>query len=333
MSIYNKILGCLLGGAVGDAMGTPTETRSTSQIIEKYGGLVKDFIAPPDDVFARGFAAGSVSDDFSLAYCTVRAILDNKGVINDEVAKNALLGWSKTKYYALAGPTTVAVVDKMLGKDVMNFKPFLTYDTSKGSDGGAMKIAPIALFSKGNVDKAIEDAITICLPTHFNNSALAGACAIAAATAEALNDNATVDSMVEAGLKGAMIGNDYAVSRGKELANPSIYKRIVLAVEIAKKCNGDMGKAMQELADVIGSGLPAAEAVPCAFGLLVAANGDAQKAIIAGVNIGSDTDTVATMVGAMSGAYCSYYDADKLAIIDSVNGYDLRALAKEVESV
>lgn len=333
MSKYNKILGSLLAAAVADAMGAATETRSTNQIIDKFGGLVSDFITPPDDVFARGFEKGSVTDDFSLAYCTAKAIIEANGVIDEKTAQNALINWSKTRYYALAGPTTVAAVDRMLGKQVDNNKSFLSYDSSKGSDGGAMKIGPVGLISHGDVDKAIKDAITICLPTHFNSTALAGACAVAAAVSEALNDNASIDSIVKAGLKGAKQGNDYAVRNNKELANPSVYRRIELAVEIANKCNGDMNKAMEDLEAIIGSGLSASEAVPCAFGLFVAANGDAQKAIVAAVNIGSDTDTVATIVGAIAGAYCSYYDEEKLQIIDRVNNYDLKSLAKEVENV
>lgn len=333
MSKYNKILGSLLAAAVADAMGAATETRSTNQIIDKFGGLVSDFITPPDDVFARGFEKGSVTDDFSLAYCTAKAIIEANGIIDEKTAQNALINWSKTRYYALAGPTTVAAVDRMLGKQVDNNKSFLSYDSSKGSDGGAMKIGPVGLISHGDVDKAIKDAITICLPTHFNSTALAGACAVAAAVSEALNDNASIESIVKAGLKGAKQGNDYAVRNNKELANPSVYRRIELAVEIAKKCNGNMQKAMEDLEDIIGSGLSASEAVPCAFGLFVVANGDAQKAIVAAVNIGSDTDTVATIVGAIAGAYCSYYDEEKLQIIDRVNNYDLKSLAKEVENV
>ena len=333
MSKYNKILGSLLAAAVADAMGAATETRSTNQIIDKFGGLVSDFITPPDDVFARGFEKGSVTDDFSLAYCTAKAIIEANGIIDEKTAQDALINWSKTRYYALAGPTTVAAVDRMLGKQVDNNKSFLSYDSSKGSDGGAMKIGPVGLISHGDVDKAIKDAITICLPTHFNSTALAGACAVAAAVSEALNDNASIDSIVKAGLKGAKQGNDYAVRNNKELANPSVYRRIELAVEIANKCNGDMNKAMEDLEAIIGSGLSASEAVPCAFGLFVAANGDAQKAIVAAVNIGSDTDTVATIVGAIAGAYCSYYDEEKLQIINRVNNYDLKSLAKEVENV
>lgn len=333
MDKTRKILGGLLGAAVGDAMGAATETRSTKQIVEKFGGLVTTFIDPPDDVFARGFEKGSVTDDFSLAYCTAQAIINNNGIIDDEVAKNALIEWSKTRYYVLAGPTTVGAVNRMLGKEVTSPASFLSYDSSKGSDGGAMKISPVGLASFGNVDKAIKDAITICKPTHFNSTALSGACAVAAAVSEAMNDNCTIESIIEAGLKGASFGNDYATENGKELANPSVYKRIVLAVEIAKKCNGDMAKAMQELEDVIGSGLSASETVPCAFGLLEASRGDTSKAIIAAVNIGSDTDTIATIVGAICGTYESYYNDEYLNTINRVNNYDLSSIAQKIGEI
>lgn len=329
----NKILGGLLGAAVGDALGSATETRSTRQIIEKFGGLVDTFIAPPDDVFARGFKKGSVTDDFSLAYCTAQAIIDNKGVVNENVAKEALIKWSKTPYYVLAGPTTVSAVDKMLNKEVKPSNSFLSYDTNKGSDGGAMKISPVGLASGGDIDKAIEDAIIICKPTHFNTTALSGACAVAAAVSEALNENATLDTIVSAGLKGAAVGYDRALKEGKELANPSVYKRIVLAVEIAKKFDGDMAKTMEELEDVIGSGLSASEAVPCAFGLLVASKGNTKKAIVAAANIGSDTDTVATIVGAIAGTFEAYFDEENLNIINEVNNYDLRSLANKLFEV
>lgn len=325
-----KILGSLIGAAAGDALGAATETRSTAQIIEKFGGLVTDFVEPPSDVFARGFKAGSVTDDFSLAYCTAKTIIKHGGEVNDEIAKEALILWSTTPFYALAGPTTVAAVDKMLGKNVEVKDSFLSYDCAKGSDGGAMKISTVGLLSGGNVDKAIENAIIICKPTHFNSTALAGACAVAAATSEALNDDATVNSAIEAGLKGALVGEKYAKQYGKELSNPSVYKRIILATEIAEKYIGDMPRAMQELEDIIGSGLSASETVPCAFGLLKASAGNTRKAIIAAANIGNDTDTVATIVGAISGALEGFHDSYYLNTINSVNNYDLNTLAEEI---
>ena len=34
---YNKVLGSILGGAVGDALGYPVEFMSERQIFDKYG--------------------------------------------------------------------------------------------------------------------------------------------------------------------------------------------------------------------------------------------------------------------------------------------------------
>lgn len=37
-TIRNRFLGCLLGGAVGDAMGAPIEFLSRSEILRQFGG-------------------------------------------------------------------------------------------------------------------------------------------------------------------------------------------------------------------------------------------------------------------------------------------------------
>ena len=330
MGMYNKILGGLLAAAVGDAMGAATETRNTQQIKEKFNGLVTDFVDIPNDVFARGCPKGCVTDDFSLAYYTALAIINNKGVINDLTAKTALVSWSKSPYYFMAGPTTVAAVNKMIGiPESFNNVFHPAVDNSKGSNGSAMKIAPVGWASKGDINKAIKDAVIICKPTHNNNSSLAAACAVAAAVSCALKDDVTIEEVVQAGLQGAQFGQ----MQGVQLATPSVYKRIKLAVAIGEKCKGDMEKAMRELTDIIGSGLAAAEAVPTAFGLLTAMNGDPYKCIVAGVNIGNDTDTVATMVGAIAGTMKSYFDQRYLRIIDEVNHFDLPTVASGLEKV
>lgn len=333
MKRYDKILGGLLGGAIGDAMGSPTETRSMEQIKEKFGGYVKTFITPPDDVFARGFEAGSVTDDFSLAYCTAEAIIKSNGVITDQCAKNALLNWSSTPYIRLAGPTTIAAIEKLKGIETPTKYDFLSVDNSKGSNGSAMKIAPAGLISNGNIDNAINNAIILCMPTHGNSTSLSGACAVAAAVSKALDNNATVDSLIEAGLHGAKLGEEYGIKIGKRLACPSVYKRIKLAVNIAEECNGDIEKTMKELTDIIGSGLSCAEAVPCAFGLIKATDGNAMESIFGGVNIGNDTDTIATIVGAITGTLqgASAFPMNYLELINKVNNYDLENIALEFD--
>lgn len=334
MSNYPKILGGLLGAAVGDAMGAPTETRSMNQIKEKFGGYVTGFITPPDDVFARGFPAGSVTDDFSLAYYTAMSIIAHNGVVNEDTAKDALISWSESKWSTMAGPTTSNAIAKLKGENVIqSANSFLAVDNSKGSNGSAMKITPVGLLSQGDISKAIKDAITICMPTHDNNTSLSGACAVSAAVSCAMHEGVSVDNIIEAGLQGARTGDLFGKKYAKELACPSIYKRIQLAVEIGKKNVADMPKAMEELSDVIGTGLSAAEAVPCAFGIFAAAQGDTMKSIVAAVNIGNDTDTIATIVGGIAGTYNGFYNADYLKTINSVNKFNLEYTAKKLEEV
>lgn len=78
------------------------------------------------------------------------------------------------------------------------------------------------------------------------------------------------------------------------VAGPSVARRIELAVDIGKR-HRHWETAVVELADIIGSGLHVSEAVPAAFGLFACCPNSAVDAIISGVNIGNDTDTVATM--------------------------------------
>ncbi|WP_240631169.1 ADP-ribosylglycohydrolase family protein, partial [Salmonella enterica] len=51
-----------------------------------------------------------------------------------------------------------------------------------------------------------------------------------------------------------------------------------------------------------------------------------------GVNIGNDTDTVATMVGAISGAFhgVEAFPADYLTTLDRMNHFDLAELARQI---
>ena len=96
ISLKDRIAGCLIGAAYGDALGAPTENRTREQIFEKWG-YVQEFLAPPEDVFARGNAAGQVTDDFSMAYVTIQEILKAGGRVNEEVASRHCWNGRKTK--------------------------------------------------------------------------------------------------------------------------------------------------------------------------------------------------------------------------------------------
>lgn len=328
-----KIFGSLLGAAVGDAMGAATELRTKELIRARFGGEVREILSPPEDTFARGSKAGSVTDDFSLIYYTVQAILENDGLINKTVAEQAILNWSEDKRYfdQYVGPTTRAAVDRIKGNQVSSYYDFICCDNAKASNGSAMKISPAGLFNPGNIDKAIEDAITICRPTHNNNLSISGACAIAAAVSEALSEKADLFSVVQAGIYGAEKGEQLCKGNCAVLAGPSVVKRIKMAVSIGVNSTS-LDEATTEIADRVGSGLHISEAVPAVFGIMVAARGDLKDGIIGAVNIGSDTDTIATMLGAIMGALngAGNLAAKYLELIESVNDFQISIMADRI---
>ena len=330
--MYKKVLGGLLGAAAGDAMGAATETRTRKQIEETFGGYVTEFLTPPEDTFARGSRAGQVTDDFSIAYVTLKEILKEKKA-DEETAVTALLKWAAVPEYfeRFAGPTTRAMVRKLQGEKpgADGFVP--VNENNKATNGAAMKAAPIALLAKGDIDEAIEKAVTVCRVTHNNNIALAGAAAIAAATAAAMKDGADLYDVVKASLYGAAKGDRLGREKGATLAGASMEARIRWAVSVAMTAE-NLDEAIDELADYIGSGLMAVEAVPAAIGLCVAAGGNTVDAICAAVNIGNDTDTVATMVGGILGAFNGVDSMPEayLEIIERENNFDLKSLAQEI---
>ncbi len=332
----NKYLGCLLGAAIGDAMGAATEMRTRAQILEKFG-YVNTFIQAPDDTFARGCEIGCVTDDFSIAHDTVQMILKHQGRIDYAVAREALINWGRIDNYYLkfAGPTTKIAVRKLLGEVVPENHGFkLCNDNGKATNGAAMKMSPIALFSHGDYDKAIQDACMISSVSHNNDISISGACAIAAATACALKNDVTIEDIIQAGLYGASEGERLGRIQGDTLAGPSVKRRIELAVELGKQ-DKPLVEIMDDISDIVGTGLAAAEAVPAVFGIIVACKGDPILSITTAVNIGNDTDTIATMVGGILGAMhgSDAFPKEYLELINKVNHYNLLEMAKQIEAL
>lgn len=330
--MLKKILGSLLGAAAGDAMGAATETRTRKQIEERFGGYVTEFLTPPEDTFARGSRAGQVTDDFSVAYMTLREVL-KENQLNEDIAKRALIKWSEIPEYfdRFAGPTTRARVQEIKGLNVNQQSFVPVNDNMKATNGGAMKAAPIALLSRGDIHRAIKDVMTVSGITHNNNIALSGAAAVAAAAAAALKEGAAVYDVVRASIEGARAGDQYGREHGHTLAGASIETRIKWAVSIAINSK-DLNEAMDELSDYIGSGLMAVEAVPAAIGLCVAAKGNTVDGICAAVNMGNDTDTVAAMVGGILGALNGVQSmpGEYLDIIERENHFNLKEMAAQI---
>lgn len=341
----NKITGCLVGAAFGDAMGAATELRTIEQIKKDFSGWVTTFIKPPQDTFGCCNHAAQCTDDFIQGKYILEEGLKNNGLLNDEVMKKAFRRWLDYPYYLnFTGPTTRAAMQRLFNDSRMslqaatqavsavNHVPLINQGNASATNGAAMKIWAAVLLSLHTAGNLLHNVYQVCHLTHNNVLSVSAAMAIAFAIEQALTEQGSMESVFSQAILGAQQGYDYACQQGATMmAGASVSERIKLAIQIGEQYPG-WQNAVTPLATIIGSGLQANEAVPAVFGLLASCKNSPLEAIIGGVNIGNDTDTIATMAGAIAGAFCgvqafNHHDIDQL---QHANTIDFRQLASMV---
>jgi ADP-ribosylglycohydrolase len=333
--LHQRILGSLIGAAAGDAMGAATEARTTEQIVEYFGHEVTDFEKPPMDTFGAGNVPGQVTDDFSSAFFLAKSIVDSGGIVDQRAVQLALIDWSEHPVFfdRFAGPTTRLAIRRFKGEEIGEIQG-VQLVTRQATNGSAMRISPIGMLHPGDLDRTISDAITVTMITHDNYLALSGACAVACAVSRALLPDADVYNVLQAALFGAEEGERQGRKVARDVAGPSVLRRLEMAIEIGLG-RGTPQEKMRELSDRIGAGLHVAEAIPTAIGLFAANGGHAMGSIVGAVNVGYDTDTVATMSGAIAGALngSSAYPSHFLPTLEQANGLDISGLADQITAI
>jgi len=132
--IEERVKGCLLGVAVGDALGAPFEhlwPNHSNLTLDKTEGLIKDF--HPGD----GFPAGSWTDDTGMTLATCRAFIRMK-TSGDSIEK--AFRWA---FQAWAGSDE----SRRPGKTVIYAAKYGKPDVNSWANGALMRISPVAIYS------------------------------------------------------------------------------------------------------------------------------------------------------------------------------------------
>jgi ADP-ribosylglycohydrolase len=340
--LIDRIHGSLAGAVIGDAMGAPFEGLTRAEIAERSGGLVTDLVDPWPGGPADGNARGQVTDDASQLLMLARLLVETGGEPSDEAWERAIVDWMKTSPQArFAGPTTRAIIEVLAGG-----KPPDRSGIEGVTNGAAMRVAPCGLVNPGDASAAAELAWLTARPTHDTSVAAAAAGAVAAGVAEALRPEAAVATVLAGCADGAALGEELGALEGRRVPGPSVGHRIERALEVAggdtastSEAAGaggtDLEAAIERIAAAVGTGYLAVESVPAAIGVFAAAGGDPMKAIAGGASIGGDTDTIASIAGAIAGALrgVGALPAELVAGCEAANDVDLGALARELAEV
>jgi len=335
--LQDRIHAALALAGMGDALGAPTEQWSIDEIATKYGGLVTAFDDPPADTFAGANQGlrGEVTDDASQMYYLARAMVAAGGALNQEQWVECLLDWVATSPKAgFMGPSTAGIVKALqegadtalVGVIGQSRRKMTTVGTTNGA---AMRVAPVGLLYPGRIEEACRSTLFTCLPSHDTAVAIAAACSVAAACAQALatDDLALV---LQAAVKGGEAGERLARESARQVAGPSYPARLDMALRIAREAQSD-SEFLHRMENEVGNSVLAAESVPAALGVVAYAKGDPLRTIALSASIGNDTDSIATMAGAIVGALrgTAALPQDLLAEFKRTNGaeFDLDALA------
>ena len=313
--LMDKFAGCILGGATGDALGSPTEGRTPDEIRERFGSRVEDFVQPyaakPD---GRHKGDGYITDDTLMVLALCRAYLAKGGQIDA---------------YDIATYLVPEIADKPtwvpeLGQDMplLNriFYPekylFLRLRLASANPregglgnmvncGAAMYAAPVGMMNAGDPDAAYARAINI-FTAHTFSYGLEAAAVMAACIAEALRPARSVDNIIDVARRLSKDGTHSAIVAVTDAARHAPRDEAALQrhLRAAMEPFDTMKGGVQEFTR--GGGYPSRlhsiEELPLALGYLVVSGGDYFDAVSGAVNYGRDSDSIAGMVGAIIGA-------------------------------
>ena len=317
--ILSKIQGCLMGIMIGDAMGAPCEIMSYEEIQKTTNGGIKGFQSL--GVFQRrldkhlSFKVGDTTDDWAFTKALVESLIANGGYNHMdcarrfvEIYRSGVVGAGCTTRDSLK--LVGKFLDSLSDEELANYKQMNNQDLYKKFQslinrphygvgaGVAMRIVPLAIFNKNWSVSSLYNLIRLNGSiTHLNKGASDTACLIGCIIHDIFCSN-TIESNFNRGYLLSLVDHVRAVIEGLYNREQSLYKELSF-----------VEKNIEDFANIrirFCTGIKAFTAInTVAFSVAVFARNinNFREGILEAVNAGGDTDTTASMVGAMLGAY------------------------------
>lgn len=304
----SKFIDSIIGHAVGDAMGVPTEF-----CIREY--LLKNPVKEMIESDKTGQPAGSWSDDTSMEIATIDSFIQNKEFNYDDIMHKWEEWINEAKYTANndtfdVGRTCLrAIRNHSLGTEPL--KCGIDGEQSNGN-GSLMRILPVALYSyyrKLDVNEIIKLTNELSSLTHKHDISKLG-CYIYVRYIMFLLDGKNKNEAYELiRTLDYSTYDEYAISK---------YERIL---------KNDISS--YTIDNILSTGY-VVDTLECALWILLNAN-SYKETIIATTNIGNDTDTIGAIAGSMAGIIYGY-DSIPTSWIDKLMRKDyLIGLASDFE--
>ena len=289
---FQKVEGMLLGLAIGDALGEPTEGM-LPQERKRVLGEQRDYITAHRQELG---SIGAGTDDTQLAFWTVEQLISDGGLVPDRLmrkfASAHIVGIGSAVRGSLDRHESEGLQWQMCGVESLG-------------NGALMRIAPTLLPYLQNPSPSMyADAVLNTMLTHNDRGNIASCVAFVSMLWELLHRRSTPEPewwLHAYGSVASQMEGDTAyeprLERCGQYAGP-LWKYSV------DRCEAALSEKLTalEACETWGSGAYLMETMPSVLYILARHGHDPEAAIVRAVNDTKDNDTVAAIVGAAVGA-------------------------------
>jgi poly(ADP-ribose) glycohydrolase ARH3 len=268
-----KFLGCLVGTAIGDALGARWEGRGMSRS--------EDIVS-----LAEKLEQLIYTDDTHMTIGIAESLIESKGFNGEHMAQTFIKNYEAEPWRGY-GPGPPRIFGMVKSGEAWYSAADRLYRGGSFGNGSAMRVAPVGLLYSRDLEKLREIAYQSSSITHSHELGQEGAALQACAVALALNTPSDED-----------IDKEAFLSKLQNFIQGQVYKEKVARI---RELLGEQDKA--KVVAVLGNGIEAPRSVPTAIYCFLRQPQSYKDTVIYAISLGGDTDTIAAMAGAISGAY------------------------------
>ena len=266
----DRFQGCLVGLAVGDALGGPLEFMGAGEIVAQYGGPVRQMVGGG---WLR-LRPGEYTDDTQMTLCIAESIVEKGAFDMDDVARR-FVAWYDSQPKDIGNITRLALAELKRGvpwQEAGRVAHRRAGGRSAGN-GSIMRCAPVALYRWRDYHRLIADSVDSSRVTHWDDLACYGA--------------ATLNLIVAELLQG----------RRRDAVGVAIETLSGLAPAVTQRLAGVERKSLADLKPA-GFVLDTLEAAVWCWWHA----GSFEEALVTAINLGGDADTIGAVCGVLAGA-------------------------------
>jgi poly(ADP-ribose) glycohydrolase ARH3 len=267
--LKDRFAGCLFGLAVGDALGGKFEAQAADAIRARFPTADRLISYPQEEIW--------YTDDTQMAIGVSEALIERGEIVEEVLCRAFVANYVPARGY---GRGARAVLEAM--EDGRDYRQVAEQHFPGGSfgNGAAMRVAPVGLLFRDERRRLWDQARLSALPTHLHPLGIEGAQLLALAVALCSSVERFDRAAFFAELLGACDSEEY---RSK--------------IEEASRAQG-----LDDLAE-LGNRIEALHSVPTAIASFALTPESFEDTVSTVIFLGGDTDTLAAMAGALSGAY------------------------------